>query len=150
MVVKDIEREDIEFICKVLEIYAVDWKLFIYFLYSFPKDTELSSYCQSGSFLARIPGIGWSSWICPYWFFKSCQGITIFFVIIKKFVTSITMVFRSREFKMLVKLCRLSSEAVINLFWKKRPDLSMMPFALSVVSSRKGITLYTTWIRHFV
>ena len=52
------------------------------------------------------------------------------------------MVFRSQEFKMLAKLCQLSSEAVISLYWKKLPDLSMMPFALSVASSRRGTTLY--------
>ena len=66
----------------------------------------------------------------------------LYCIFIKEFFTSITMVFRSQEFKMLAKLCQLSSEAVISLYWKKLPDLSMMPFALSVASSRRGTTLY--------
>lgn len=55
MVVKDIEREDIEFVCKVCAITLLSISLIDLFISTL--DFELPSYRQFGSFPPRVHGI---------------------------------------------------------------------------------------------
>ena len=63
MVVKDIEREDIEFVCKVSICRCNKINLINN---SCPTDSELPSYRQSGSLPARVPGAGRSGRISAH------------------------------------------------------------------------------------
>lgn len=72
MVVKDIEREDIEFITKVQ--LKNSWLIKYVLILCWILDIELPTHRQSGSFLARIYGNCWSSWICPHRYLQSREG----------------------------------------------------------------------------
>ena len=91
MVVKDVERENIEFICKVFDwldrcslVYIIKYSIsamtfiFIFLL----LDSELPSHCQLGPLPTRISSLGWFGWIRPNWNLQSRQGKSFFSVLL--------------------------------------------------------------------